>query len=144
MFLNKRQLEVLIDDIKKDVQIPLLADRMEDKIVRKMVENIAPKLEPSLRKLFSQEYVDCLKIALDEELSVKERRRSIASMMREKIAGPLAIELSEESDEPDSTMRHIPSKVKEPFFKVAANKFVDELIEWTVGAVDKKFEETES
>lgn len=131
--LNDRQRGVLITRINEDVDLPLISERREERMIEKIFELIGPKVEPSLRFLLPEVYVDSIKLALDESLELDQRVRRISDLMRGELAEPLSRELNARVDCPV-----VPEKVEGMFLKFFSKKLISEFVEWTVGKVDEK------
>lgn len=138
MLLNERQLEVLVQKVKDDIDVPLMSESLEDKIIDKLVMRIAPKVEPALSRFVPEAYLDCIRYALKEEIPLETRRAQITEILQEKIGIPLAEELNADTD-----IKFIPSELEGVLMKSVAKKFVEEVVEWTVGTVDETFKESE-
>lgn len=131
--LNDRQRGVLISRINEDVDLPLISERREERMIERTFELIGPKVEPSLRFLLPEVYVDSIKLALDETLELDQRVRRISDLMRGELAEPLTRELNSRVDCPV-----VPEKVEGMFLRFFSKKLISEFVEWTVGKVDEK------
>eukprot|EP00752_Nemacystus_decipiens_P018633 g16707.t1 len=130
--LNERQTQVVIRKVNEDLDIPLLSEGREAKIIGKLVEKIMPKVEPSMQAIMPEVYVRCIKAALDEAHSIKSRRKHISTLLRAELSEPLSRQLNERVD-----VSIIPEKWEGKALKIVANKVIDEFVEWTVGEVDE-------
>ncbi|CAN0573216.1 unnamed protein product, partial [Laminaria digitata] len=70
--------QVLVEKVNKDFDIPLLTEGMEARIISKLVEKVAPQVEPSLLAIMPSVYVACIKLALDEEVPIQDRKDKIS------------------------------------------------------------------
>lgn len=125
--------KVVVDKVNADLDIPWVSERREEAIIKKLVNKIAPKVEPALLAIMPTVYVTCIKLALNESLSVKERRSQISDLLRAELSVPLSRELNERVD-----CSLVPEKIEGKVLKVVANKVIDEFVEWTVGEVSDK------
>lgn len=123
----------MVDKVNADLDIPWVSERREEAIIKKLVNKIAPKVEPALLAIMPTVYVTCIKLALNESLSVKERRSQISDLLRAELSVPLSRELNERVD-----CSLVPEKIEGKVLKVVANKVIDEFVEWTVGEVSDK------
>lgn len=129
--LNERQQKVIVARVNEDVDLPLLSEEREERMIEKIMDKIEPHVEPALGRLMPEVYLTCIKLALNEELHVKERRKLISKLLRGELAGPLSRELNERVD-----IRFIPERLEGMLLKVVANKVIDEFVDTTVGGVD--------
>eukprot|EP00904_Undaria_pinnatifida_P010692 jgi/Undpi1/6753/HiC_scaffold_21.g09232.m1 len=134
--LSERQIEVVVDKVNEDLDVPWVSERREEAIIKKLVNKLAPKVEPALLAIMPTVYVTCIKLALNERLSLKERRSQISDLLRAELSVPLSRELNERVD-----CSFMPEKIEGKVLKVVANKVIDEFVEWTVGEVSDKFED---
>eukprot|EP00171_Calliarthron_tuberculosum_P012559 IDg12559t1 len=133
--LSERQQKVLINRVNADVDLPLVNEDFEHRVIQKVVTKVAPLVEPALRNFLPTPYVDCMKIALCEEIPIVERRLQIATILRGEIAEPLSRELNERCD-----ASLVPERLEGVLFKAISNKFVDEFVEWTVSEIDERMQ----
>lgn len=119
--------------MNRDLDIPWVTEGMEERIITKLVDRVAPKVEPSLLAIMPAVYVTCIKLALDENVPIKERKDRISEIMRAELAGPLARELNLRVD-----VKLVPEKMEGAVLKVVSKKVIDEFVEWTVGHVSEK------
>lgn len=115
------KLDVFVQKLKKDIDVPLMSEKLETKILDKLVKRVTPKVEPAFRRCVPECYVDCMQYVLDEEMHVKTRRAQISEILQEKIGTPLAKELSA-----DTNIKFEPSKIENAFMKTLAKKFVED------------------
>ncbi|CAN0538623.1 unnamed protein product, partial [Laminaria digitata] len=127
--------QVLVEKVNKDFDIPLLTEGMEARIISKLVEKVAPQVEPSLLAIMPSVYVACIKLALDEEVPIQDRKDKISKLLRDELAGPLARELNERVD-----VTMIPEQMEGAMLKIMAKIVINEYVEWTVGHVNEKLE----
>ena len=52
--------QVVIRKVNEDIDIPLLSERREARIIEKFVDRIVPKVEPSLQAIMPDIYVRCV------------------------------------------------------------------------------------
>ena len=125
--------QVVVGKVNEDLDVPWVSERREEAIIKKLVNKIAPKVEPALLAIMPTVYVTCVKLALDESLSLEERRSQISDLLRTELSVPLSRELNERVD-----CSFMPEKIEGKVLKVVANKVIDEFVEWTVGEVSDK------
>ncbi|CAM9811308.1 unnamed protein product [Pylaiella littoralis] len=130
--LNERQKQVVVRKVNEDVNLPFVSEAREARLIETFVDKILPKVEPSLQAIMPAIYVRCIKIALNETQSIKERRDNIARHLRGELSAPLTRELNERLD-----CKIIPEKWEGKVLAIVANKVIDEFVEWTVGEVDE-------
>ena len=119
--------------MNEDLDIPWVTEGIEERIINKLVDRVAPKVEPSLLAIMPAVYVACIKLALDETVPLQERKDRISELMRAELAGPLARELNLRVD-----VKLVPEKMEGAVLKVVSKKVIDEFVEWTVGHVSEK------
>ncbi|CAN0497223.1 unnamed protein product, partial [Scytosiphon promiscuus] len=125
--------KALVEKVNRDLDIPWIGESMEERLISKVVEKVAPKVEPSLLAIMPAVYVSCIKLALDEEVPIQDRKDRISELLRAELAGPLARELNERVD-----VKMIPEKMEGEVLKLISKKVINELVEWTVGHVSEK------
>ena len=118
--------------MNKDLDIPWIGESMEERMISKLVDKVEPKVEPSLLAIMPAVYVTCIKLALDEEVPIKDRKDRISELLRAELAGPLARELNERVD-----VKMIPDKMEGAVLKLISKKVINEFVEWTVGHVSE-------
>lgn len=122
-----------MEKVNRDLDIPWIGESMEERLISKVVDKVAPKVEPSLLAIMPAVYVACIKLALNEEVPIQDRKDRISELLRAELAGPLARELNERVD-----VNMIPEKMEGAVLKQIAKKVIDEFVEWTVGHVSEK------
>ncbi|CAM9670522.1 unnamed protein product [Ascophyllum nodosum] len=132
--LNERQRHVAITRLNEEIDIPLLSEEREERMIEKTFDRVMPQVEPSLNMILPEVWVTCIKLALNEHLTVKERRKEISGLVRGELSEPLSREINERVD-----VKFIPEKIEGKVLKILTNKIIDEIVEWTVGKVDDKF-----
>lgn len=90
-------------------------------------------MEPALRAIMPDVYVDCLRIALTEGVSADDRRTQIS----EKLIGELEPGLTRGLNERiDSSV--VPDMWEDDLLSLVSKKIIKEFVEWTVGELDEK------
>ncbi len=115
----------------------LIGEDHESRLIEKVISTVTPVAEKSFRAFLPDCYVDCLKIALTETIPIEERRSQITTILQREIAQPLAIHLNENCD-----ARFIPERLEAKMFKVIAEKLVEEMVEWCVGEIDDRLQQS--
>lgn len=128
--LSDAQCEVIKNRVNAETDIPFIREETEGKIIDVAIDTINPKLEPALRSLCPKPYVDCLKLALNENLPIVEKRHQISAILRGELETPLAQQLSGSMD-----VALIPEEVEEALMRQVAQKIIEEFVEWTVGEI---------
>ncbi|CAM9916256.1 unnamed protein product [Ectocarpus sp. 12 AP-2014] len=131
--LNERQRAVMVRKVNEDLNIPILSESRERRLIEKLVDKIMPKVEPSMQAIMPDVYVRCIKKALDETETIKNRRKHISTILRGELSEPLTRQLNERVD-----CSGIPEKWEGKVLKLVSNKVIDEFVEWTVGEVDER------
>ena len=126
--------KVLVDKVNEDVNIPWTSEHREARIIDKIVDSVAPRVEPALQAILPTVYVACIKLALDESVPIDERKDQISDMLRNELSDPLTRELNERID-----MKLIPENLEGVVLKVVSNKVISAFVEWTVGEVTEQF-----
>ena len=133
--LNERQRHVAITRLNEEIDVPLVSEGREEEMVEKMFDRVMPHVEPSLSKILPEVWLNCIKLVLNEELDVKDKTDQISEMVRGEYSEPLSRELNERID-----VSLIPEGIEGKMLKILSNKVLDEIVEWTVGEFDEKFE----
>lgn len=131
--LNERQRHVAITRMNEEIDIPLISERREERMIAKVFDHIMPHVEPSLSMIMPDAWLNCIKLALNETLHLRDRRGRISKLVRGELAEPLSRELDGRVD-----VNFIPGAIKDKIFKLISKKFLDEIVEFTVGKVDEK------
>jgi len=131
--LSEKQQEVLINRANKDVDLPLVDEDFEERMMEKVVHKVNPLLEPAMLAFMPEPFVRCIKIALSDGVDVDEKRAQIQEIMRREVGKPLSKELNERVD-----VGLVPERLEGKIFEAIANKFVDGFVEWTVGEIDER------
>lgn len=121
-----------MEKVNKDLDIPWIGESMEERMISKLIDKVEPKVEPSLLAIMPAVYVTCIKLALDEDIPIKDRKDRISELLRAELAGPLARELNERVD-----VKMIPEKMEGAVLKLISKKVINEFVEWTVGHVSE-------
>ncbi|CAN0383201.1 unnamed protein product, partial [Ectocarpus fasciculatus] len=79
----------MVRKVNEDLDIPLLSESRERRLIEKVVDRILPKVEPSMQAIMPDVYVRCIKKALDETESIKNRRKQISTLLRGELSEPL-------------------------------------------------------
>ncbi|CAN0326475.1 unnamed protein product [Ascophyllum nodosum] len=132
--LNERQRHVAITRLNEEIDIPLLSEKREERMIEKMFDRVMPQVEPSLNRIMPEVWINCIKLALNEHLHIKERRDQISRLVRGELSEPLSREINERVD-----IKFIPEKIEGKVLKILTNKIIEEIVEWTVGNIDDKF-----
>lgn len=129
---------MVINNVNEDLNLPWVSEAREERLIEKIVDRILPKVEPALTAIMPEVYVTCIKLALNESLTMKQRRKRISDLLRAELSAPLSRELNERVD-----CSLIPEGVEGRVLTVVSNKVIDEFVEWTVGEVSDKFKQVE-
>ena len=97
------------------------------------MNRVNDKMEPSLRFIMPDVYVECLKIALTEGMSAAERRKQISEKMIAELEPGMTKALDERIDS-----RLIPDRWEDDLLRLVVKKVIREFVEWTVGELDEK------
>lgn len=127
-------IQVVVRKVNEEVDLAFVSESKEERMISKIVDKIVPKVEPSLLAIMPTVYVNCIKLALDETIPLKDRRNQISDQLRAELSEPLARELNERIDIPV-----LPEGLEGKLLNVVSNKVIDEFVEWTVGEVSDKF-----
>lgn len=136
--LNERQKAVVIKNVNEELNIPLITEDREGRMIENLVDRILPNVEPALLVIIPEIYVQCIRLALNERLPIHERRDQISDLMRGELSEPLARQLNERVD-----MSIVPENLEGTVLKVVANKVIDRFVQWTVGEMDENFREVD-
>lgn len=133
--LSESQCEVIKNRVNAEADIPFVREETEGKIIEKVIDVLNPKIEPALRAICPDPYVDCLKIALTEGLPTEQKREQISRILKAELEEPLARELSGNLD-----IALVPEHVEEGLMKIFSQKTIEEFVEWTVGEIDERMD----
>jgi hypothetical protein len=134
--LSENQKRLVVQSVNTDVDLPFISENSESRVIDMFVDKLEPQVEPSLAAILPAVYLEILKIALNERMSVDERRKGISSRLRKELAGPLAEALNERVD---ASM--IPERTEGRVLEVVANKIIDEFVEKCVTKLDDEIAE---
>lgn len=126
-------IQVVIRKVNEDINLPLISESREERIIAKVVDKIVPKVEPALLAIMPIVYVTCIKLALDETVSLKDRREQITELLRAELSEPLSKELNDRVD-----IAFVPERWEGGLLKIVTDKIIEEFVEWTVGEVTDK------
>lgn len=121
--------------VNETTDLPFLKESAEEKIIEKVLSIVNPNIEPSLRSFCPDPYVDCLKIALQEGISGREKRKRICEILEEVLSKPLGERVAGMID-----ISFLPEYMEEKVLQGVCKKIVEEFVEWTVGEIDETFE----
>lgn len=127
------QKKVVVEKVNADLNIPLLTEGMEGRLIDNVMDRVVPELESSLLGLMPSVYVSCIKLALAEAVPLDERKERIADMLRAELSAPLTKVLNERID-----MTLVPEHLEGVVLKVVSDKMIDLYVEWTVGEFTEK------
>ncbi|CAM9930786.1 unnamed protein product [Laminaria digitata] len=127
------QKKVVVERVNADLNIPLLTEGMEGRLIDNVMDRVVPELESSLLGLMPSVYVSCIKLALAEAVPLDERKERIADMLRAELSAPLTKVLNERID-----MTLVPEHLEGVVLKVVSDKMIDLYVEWTVGEFTEK------
>ncbi|CAN0493953.1 unnamed protein product [Ectocarpus sp. 12 AP-2014] len=113
----------VIDAVNVDLDIPLVSEGRERKVIEKFVDQAVPAMEPSLSALMPPAYVDLVKVVLDETLTAAERKERMSELLRGELAVPLSRQLNERVD-----CSYIPESMEGKVLKIVAEKMVNEIV----------------
>jgi phosphoribosyl-ATP pyrophosphohydrolase len=134
---SERQVELVIQKVNHDVDIPLLGENREAIIVGKLIRLTNRHLEPSLRALCGDVYTNAIKKALDESMSPKQRSREVTTLIQGELSSPLAKQLMERSN----ALNFLGSHYETSVMRLIANKILEESVEWILEKVEESQEE---
>jgi hypothetical protein len=134
--LSDTQKRLIVESVNRDVDIPFISESSEEKGIAKFVDALEPQVEPSLAAILPPVYLEIVKIALNDRMSVEERRSGISSLLRGELALPLARELNQRVD-----TSVLPEKVEGRVLEVISNKVLDEFVEKVIGKLDEEMAE---
>lgn len=134
--LSEAQKELVTLKVNAETDLPLLSESTEERVIEKILDVVNDKLEPSLRAMCPEPYVDCLKIALAEGVPVTEKRAAISEILNPVLAQPLAVNMAGMVD-----VALVPEHLEERVMSVVCRKIIDEFVEWTVGEIDERLSE---
>lgn len=134
--LSEAQVRFLRDRVNEETDLPFINEDHEGKIIKVVIDAINPRMEPALRAIIPNPYVECLKLAISETTPTKEKRTRISLILRNELEQPLAEQLAGSVD-----VAIVPEDVEERLMRVVAKKIIEELVEWTVGELDERMRE---
>lgn len=133
--LSEAMCEVVKNRVNAETDIPLVREETEGKLIEKVLDVLNPKLEPALRAICPDPYVDCLKIALQEGVPTEQKRGQISQILRGQLQEPLARELAGNMD-----VALVPENMEENLMRVVSQKVIEEFVEWIVGELDERMD----
>jgi hypothetical protein len=132
--LSEKQMQRVINKVNQDVDLPLMTEKREEKIIEKSVRHLVVHMEPSLDFICGPVYTRAIKTALNESMSSQQRSKEVTGLLQGEMAAPLARELTERSD----IQTYIGQKLEISAMKAISEKIIEEFVEWLIVKVDEK------
>jgi len=134
--LSDSQVQAIVKKVNKDVNLPFVREERESQIIENVVQTLNPHLEPALNSVCGPVYAKAIKTALNESLSIQQRRKEITELLRGELSLPLAEELNRSID-----ISVLPEGSEGAVMKVVADEMIEEFVEWVVGKIDEEIDE---
>lgn len=133
--LSERQIQRVINKVNEDVDLPLMTEKGEEKIIEKSVRHLLVHMEPSLNSICGSVYTRAIKTALNASMSSQQRSKEVTRLLQGEMAAPLARDLAERSD----IQNYIGLRLESSAMKSISEKIIEEFVEWLIVEVDEKF-----
>jgi hypothetical protein len=132
--LSEKQIQRVVNKVNQDVDLPLMTEKREEKIIEKSVRHLVVHMEPSLDFICGPVYTRAIKTALNESMSSQQRSKEVTELLQGEMAVPLAKELTERSD----IQSYIGQRLEISAMKAISEKIIEEFVEWLIVKVDEK------
>jgi len=142
--LSDRQARAVVNEMNEDVNIPFLNEETEGNLFQNYVTMLNPHFQTALETICDGTvYATTLKLALSD-LSIKQRRRQIAALLRQQLSEPLTIELNEKVDFYDSIFLSdkTEERIEHEILQRLVNKLLWRLAHWIIHELDEQIEES--
>eukprot|EP00275_Glaucocystis_incrassata_P001707 EC123747.1.p1 GENE.EC123747.1~~EC123747.1.p1 ORF type:complete len:133 (+),score=19.90 EC123747.1:125-523(+) len=98
--LSQLQQQKLVAKLNEEIDIPLMSEGHEGRIIAKLVEKADRKLEPALRACVPEDYVNLIKIFLSDTIPPDDKRVQIAEILQRNLGPPITEYLNQTNDVP--------------------------------------------
>eukprot|EP00899_Mesostigma_viride_P008652 jgi/Mesvir1/17789/Mv12899-RA.1 len=98
--LSDKQKAAVVNKTNREVNLPIISESHEEKIIDKAVTKLLPHIEPALRSFLDPDYVDILKLLLNDEMEDEQRKAAINLILQKKWLVPLTTALNGRIDLP--------------------------------------------
>eukprot|EP00667_Euglena_gracilis_P031398 EG_transcript_45390 len=125
--LSQHQVERVVAKVNAGVDIPFMSESSEANVIRKAVNTLNEAMEPSLRAIMQEDYVQVIRLCLDDKLTANEKLPKIAALLKKNLSAPLTGELNKRVDIP-----HLPESMEGWFLAKAVDEMIEEAVEHTL------------
>eukprot|EP00123_Amoebidium_parasiticum_P018500 comp24223_c2_seq1/m.44633 comp24223_c2_seq1/g.44633 ORF comp24223_c2_seq1/g.44633 comp24223_c2_seq1/m.44633 type:complete len:136 (-) comp24223_c2_seq1:114-521(-) len=125
--LSENQLNSLVARANEKINIPFRSEEKEARMLWDIAEPINEHLEPALRSFLPADYVNALKIALNENLPLAEKHKRITAILQKNLTEPLADALNKRVNIPLFT-----EKLEDKMMEMVCDEIIEELVEHTI------------
>jgi|UniRef100_A0A7S4G473 hypothetical protein len=125
--LSVSQVDRVVAKVNNSMNIPFMSESSEASLIRQAVDTLNGAMEPSLLAIMPPDYVEIIKLCLNEKLSANEKLPLISALFKKNLRDPLAAALNERVDIPV-----LPESMEEWFLEKAVEEMIDEGVEHTL------------
>mmetsp|Transcript_21671 Transcript_21671/g.24970 ORF Transcript_21671/g.24970 Transcript_21671/m.24970 type:complete len:334 (+) Transcript_21671:121-1122(+) len=145
LLFSEKQMSAIVDEMNKDVNMPLLNEEMEANILERYVQKLNPHLNLAIEVVCGDVYAKAIRIALEEETSKRNRRKRISKLLQDELSEPLTTELNEKVDFYNSIFLSDDAEenVEQAVLKVVVNTMIVQTVRWIVSEIDVKINDAE-
>jgi len=143
LFLSDRQVQGVVYEMNKDIDIPFINEAKVGKIIQKYVDLLHPQFGAALDVICGKVYGSIIKTALDVKLSLGERHEQISALLRDRLSVPLARELNDKVDVFSSVFltEKMEDEMEGRTLKFIVDKMIFQFVKWIVSQLDDKIKE---
>eukprot|EP01012_Entosiphon_sulcatum_P062305 TRINITY_DN8852_c0_g1_i3.p1 TRINITY_DN8852_c0_g1~~TRINITY_DN8852_c0_g1_i3.p1 ORF type:complete len:295 (-),score=83.31 TRINITY_DN8852_c0_g1_i3:126-1010(-) len=128
--LSENQVERIVAIANQEINLPLLSESHEAKILRAIVQKVNERLDPSMRGFMPNFYVDLVGAVLDDRRAVADKKATVTRLLLENLAQPLITSLNGAINIPvigEEQERNILTKIVETGITGLVDRSVDAL-----------------
>ena len=132
--LSENQVGRVVSKINAKFNVPFVSESSEGQMIKEAVDALNVSMEPALRSIIPPDYVQIIKLCLDETLSPNQKLPMISDILKTNLSEPLTDALNREVDIPA-----VPEFMEKEFLKMAVDEIIEESVEQTL----QRFTDTE-
>eukprot|EP01025_Chloroclados_australasicus_P011571 TRINITY_DN1505_c0_g1_i1.p3 TRINITY_DN1505_c0_g1~~TRINITY_DN1505_c0_g1_i1.p3 ORF type:complete len:150 (+),score=25.98 TRINITY_DN1505_c0_g1_i1:216-665(+) len=133
--LSDKQKQLVVWQVNQDLDVPFVGESQEGEWIGKLVDRINPSIAPALESILPMVYLECIRIALNEEMTSDQRRAEISQRLVAELNAPLAKQLNDRVD-----VSFIPESFEGTALEKVSEKIIQKFVKWTVGELQQKLD----
>jgi len=130
--LSDKQLNVVIDKVNEKLDIWLLSEKAERKLIAVPATQLNEKLGDALASFLHPEMVTALKVLLDDTKEVDAKEAEIQSALKNTLRDPVAKALNDKINLPI-----IGEDLEQQVFDMIVDSIIQQMVEQTVAGLEK-------